>query len=128
MTLALVQTPQRAIDLNQQAVVATSEGTFVLSFYPEKAPKHVALFLKLAAEGAYDGTRFHRVVKWGIIQGGDPLSRDPSKKNLWGSGGANKVSVRHQACPGHGFQRPPSRQAGKRRESVFHLRDSTGAA
>jgi len=93
VTLALGQAPQRAIDLNQQAVVATSEGTFVLSFSPEKAPKHVALFLKLAAEGAYDGTRFHRVVKWGIIQGGDPLSRDPSKKNLWGSGGANKVSA-----------------------------------
>ena len=63
VTVALGQAPQRGIDLNQQAVVATSEGTFVLSFYPEKAPKHVALFLKLAAEGAYDGTRFHRVVK-----------------------------------------------------------------
>src|SRR5437667_10852039 len=91
MVLALGQAPQQAIDLNQQAVVSTSEGTFVLSFYPGKAPKHVELFLKLAAEGAYDGTRFHRVVKWGIIQGGDPLSRDPSAKNRWGSGGANKV-------------------------------------
>src|SRR5437867_6117203 len=92
-TLALVQAPQRAIDLNQQAMVTTSEGTFVFSFYPEKAPKHVELFLKLASEGAYDGTRFHRVVKWGIIQGGDPLSRDPSTKNRWGSGGANKVGA-----------------------------------
>src|SRR5438876_7373630 len=91
VTLALGQAPQRAIDLNQQAVVTTSEGTFVLSFYPGKAPKHVELFLKLASEGAYDGTRFHRVVKWGIIQGGDLLSRDPSTKNRWGSGGANKV-------------------------------------
>src|SRR5213594_3914959 len=91
MTLALGQAPQRGIDLNQQAVVATSEGTFVLSFYPEKAPKHVQLFLKLAAEGAYDGTLFHRVIKWGIIQGGDPLSKDLTKKNLWGSGGMNKV-------------------------------------
>jgi peptidyl-prolyl cis-trans isomerase B (cyclophilin B) len=78
-------------NLDQQAVVTTSEGTFVLSFYPDKAPKHVELFLKLAAEGAYDGTLFHRMIKWGIIQGGDPLSRDPAKKGVWGTGGLNKL-------------------------------------
>ncbi len=87
-------------DINQQAVVTTSEGTFVLSFYPDKAPRHVRLFLNLATEGAYDGTLFHRVVKWGIIQGGDPLTRDPAKKPVWGTGGMNKVpsevsDVRH---------------------------------
>ncbi len=79
------------VDLNQQAVVETSEGTFVLSFYPEGAPGRVRLFLDLAARGEYDGTLFHRVVKWGIVQGGDPLTKDPSKKHLWGSGGMNKV-------------------------------------
>src|SRR5213593_4185363 len=78
---ALAQTPQSSVDVNQQAVVATSEGALVLSFYPEKAPKHVQLFLKLAAEGAYDETLFHRVIKWGIIQGGDPFSKDPAKKS-----------------------------------------------
>jgi peptidyl-prolyl cis-trans isomerase B (cyclophilin B) len=78
-------------DLNQQAVVTTSEGTFVLSFYPDKAPRHVQLFLKLAAEGAYDGTLFHRVIRWGIIQGGDPLTKDPSKRPVWGTGGLNKL-------------------------------------
>ncbi len=88
---APAQAPQANIDLNQQAVVATSEGTFVLSFYPEKAPKHAQLFLKLVSESAYEGTLFHRVIKWGIIQGGDPLSKDAAKKNLWGSGGMNKV-------------------------------------
>ncbi len=87
-------------DANQQAVIETSDGTFVVSFYPDKAPLHVRLFLKLAAEGAYDGTLFHRVIKWGIIQGGDPLSRDPAKRSLWGTGGMNKVAsetndVRH---------------------------------
>ena len=61
-------------NLDQQAVVETSEGTFVLSFQPEKAPNHVQLFLQLASEGAYDGTLFHRVIRWGIIQGGDPLT------------------------------------------------------
>ena len=87
--LALALTPQAAIgqDLNQQAVVTTSEGTFVLSFYPDKAPRHVELFLKLAAEGAYDGTLFHRIIRWGIIQGGDPLTKDPAKSALYGTGG-----------------------------------------
>jgi cyclophilin family peptidyl-prolyl cis-trans isomerase len=88
---AFPQTPAANIDLDQQAVVTTSEGTFVLSFYPHKAPRHVGLFLSLAAQGAYDGTAFHRVIKWGIIQGGDPLSKDPSKKSLWGTGGMNNV-------------------------------------
>jgi peptidyl-prolyl cis-trans isomerase B (cyclophilin B) len=86
------QQPPQAGDLNQQAVVETSEGTFVISFYPDKAPRHVQLFLNLAAEGAYDATLFHRVVKWGIIQGGDPLSKDAAKKALWGTGGMNRIS------------------------------------
>jgi peptidyl-prolyl cis-trans isomerase B (cyclophilin B) len=91
--LALALTPPAASgqDLNQQAVVTTSEGTFVLSFYPDKAPRHIELFLKLAAEGAYDGTLFHRVIRWGIIQGGDPLTKDPSKRPVWGTGGLNKL-------------------------------------
>ncbi len=88
---AFPQAPIERIDLAQQAVVATSEGTFVLSFNPDKAPRHVQLFLSLAAQGAYDGTLFHRVVKWGIIQGGDPLSKDPAKRNLWGTGGMNRI-------------------------------------
>ena len=88
---ASAQTPGVQINLNQQAVVTTSEGTFVLSFYPDKAPKHVELFLKVAAEGGYDGTLFHRAIKWGIIQGGDPFSQDPAKKILWGTGGLNKL-------------------------------------
>jgi cyclophilin family peptidyl-prolyl cis-trans isomerase len=79
-------------DLNQQAVVATSEGTFVLSFSPDKAPKHVEHFLKLAREGAYDGTLFHRVIKWGLIQGGDPLSKDVAQRARWGTGGLNQLA------------------------------------
>jgi cyclophilin family peptidyl-prolyl cis-trans isomerase len=84
-------TPLQDQDLAQQAVVETTEGTFVMSFYSEKAPRNTRLFLKLAAEGAYDNTLFHRVVKWGIVQGGDPLSKDPSQRALWGTGGMNKV-------------------------------------
>jgi peptidyl-prolyl cis-trans isomerase B (cyclophilin B) len=54
----------------QQAVVETPLGTFVLAFFPDKAPEHVRNFLRLASLGAYDGTAFHRVVRGFVIQGG----------------------------------------------------------
>jgi peptidyl-prolyl cis-trans isomerase B (cyclophilin B) len=71
----------------KQAVVETSLGTFVLDLLPDAAPNHVGYFIKLAREGAYDGTTFHRLVKYGIVQGGDPLSRDAAKPELYGRGG-----------------------------------------
>src|SRR5512135_1010517 len=91
IALALAVPVAAGQDMNQQAVVTTSEGTFVVSFHPDKAPRHVELFLKQAAEGAYDGTLFHRVIRWGIIQGGDPLTKDLAKRPLWGTGGLNKI-------------------------------------
>jgi cyclophilin family peptidyl-prolyl cis-trans isomerase len=72
---------------NKQAVVETSAGTIVIQLLPEAAPNHVGYFMKLAREGAYSGTAFHRAVKLGIIQGGDPLSKDPTKRALYGTGG-----------------------------------------
>jgi peptidyl-prolyl cis-trans isomerase B (cyclophilin B) len=80
-----------AITLEQmaakQAVVETTAGTFVVDLRPDVAPAHVAHFMKLAQTGSYNGTIFHRVVKHGIIQGGDPLSKDPAKVKLYGTGG-----------------------------------------
>ncbi len=72
---------------NKQAVVATTAGTFVIDLRPDLAPNHVGYFIKLARAGAYDGTIFHRVVRLGIIQGGDPLSKDATKTKLYGTGG-----------------------------------------
>jgi peptidyl-prolyl cis-trans isomerase B (cyclophilin B) len=72
---------------NKQAVVQTSAGTIVIQLLPEAAPNHVGYFMKLAQEGAYAGTTFHRAVLRGIVQGGDPLSKDPAKKALYGTGG-----------------------------------------
>jgi peptidyl-prolyl cis-trans isomerase B (cyclophilin B) len=71
----------------KQAVVETSAGTIILALLPEAAPNHVGYFIKLAREGAYAGTTFHRMVRQGIVQGGDPLSKDPSKRDLYGRGG-----------------------------------------
>jgi cyclophilin family peptidyl-prolyl cis-trans isomerase len=73
----------------KEAVVETTNGTFVIQLLPEAAPNHVAHFVKLAQGGAYAGTIFHRVIRYGLIQGGDPLSRDPAKAALYGTGGLN---------------------------------------
>src|SRR6478736_265729 len=78
----------------QEAVVETTLGTFRFEFAPDKAPKHVEQFLKLAREGYYDGSAFFRVVANGIIQGGDPLLKNPkTDKNLWGTGGLNLLKA-----------------------------------
>ncbi|MGE3845138.1 MAG: peptidylprolyl isomerase [Vicinamibacterales bacterium] len=72
---------------NKQAVVETSAGTFVMTLLAEAAPNHVGYFMKLAEEGAFAGTTFHRAVRMGIVQGGDPLSKDPARRALYGTGG-----------------------------------------
>ena len=72
---------------DEVAVITTSEGTMVLEFWADVAPKHVENFKKLAKSGFYDGTAFHRVIKDFMIQGGDPLTKDDSKQGQWGTGG-----------------------------------------
>lgn len=85
-----------------EAVVATGLGTFRFEFAADKAPKHVEQFLTLARQGYYDGSAFFRVVANGMIQGGDPLLKDPkTARNLWGSGGLNLLpaeinSLKHE--------------------------------
>jgi len=56
-------------------------------FFPDRAPQHVDNFVKLAKDGVYDGTIFHRIIPGFMIQGGDPNTKDPNKKHLYGMGG-----------------------------------------
>jgi cyclophilin family peptidyl-prolyl cis-trans isomerase len=84
---------------NKQAVVETTAGTFIIELRPELAPNHVSHFIQQARDGAYDGTVFHRLVKHGIIQGGDPLSKDPSKAKAYGTGGLGKLKAEFNSEP-----------------------------
>ncbi len=69
------------------AILRTSKGEITIEFFEKQAPNTVANFIKLAKEGFYDGVKFHRVIKGFMIQGGDPLTKDDSKVNFWGTGG-----------------------------------------
>ncbi len=70
-----------------EAVVETPKGSFTIRLLPDVAPRHVRHFVETARAGDYDGTTFHRVIMGGIIQGGDPLSKDPDKASRYGTGG-----------------------------------------
>jgi peptidyl-prolyl cis-trans isomerase B (cyclophilin B) len=72
---------------NEVAVIKTSEGDIVVQFWTDAAPNTIDNFKKLARQGFYDGTIFHRIVKGFMIQGGDPNSKEPAKENSYGEGG-----------------------------------------
>jgi len=66
----------------QVAVIETDYGNIVIELYPNVAPQMVERFKKLILEGFYDGTTFHRInAESGLIQGGDPLSKDSDPAN-----------------------------------------------
>lgn len=70
--------------------LTTSKGTIEVALYLDRAPKHVENFLRLCREGFYTQTKFHRVVRGSLIQGGDPnsISGEPES---WGAGGEAEI-------------------------------------
>lgn len=69
-----------------QAVLNTNKGDITIELFATGAPNTVANFVKLAKSGFYNETKFHRVIKNFMIQGGDPLSKDDSQIARWGTG------------------------------------------
>jgi peptidyl-prolyl cis-trans isomerase B (cyclophilin B) len=77
-------------DLKQlQAVFETTAGNFIIEFYPDQAPNHVRRFIDAARKGFYSGTIFHSMVPHGIVQGGDPETKNPQARAKYGTGGFN---------------------------------------
>jgi peptidyl-prolyl cis-trans isomerase B (cyclophilin B) len=76
----------KKVNTNEVAVLTTAEGDMVLEFWSDVAPKTVENFKKLAKEGFYDGTCFHRIIKGFMIQGGDPKTKNAALESEWGTG------------------------------------------
>jgi peptidyl-prolyl cis-trans isomerase B (cyclophilin B) len=87
----LIGVMQASAPAPQQAVVETTAGTFVIDLDTAAAPLTTAYFVKTASAAGFNGTIFHKMIKYGIVQGGDPLTKDPSKRAQWGTGGLNAV-------------------------------------
>ena len=72
---------------NMIAIMQTNFGEIKIELFLSDASKTVENFIKLAKDGFYNDTKFHRVIKGFMIQGGDPLTKDDSLKDKWGTGG-----------------------------------------
>jgi len=68
-------------------IMKTNMGDITIELFNDSRPKTAGNFSKLAKEGFYDGVKFHRVIEGFMIQGGDPLSKEDSQKDYWGTGG-----------------------------------------
>jgi len=79
---------------SEVAVLETNQGTIVIGFFPDVAPKHVTRFKELVKEGFYDGILFHRVIPGFVVQAGDPNTKNPDfPREKYGSGGSDKGNL-----------------------------------
>jgi peptidyl-prolyl cis-trans isomerase B (cyclophilin B) len=79
--------PSNADSKSPHVLIKTKFGDMEIVLFPDLAPKHVESFLKLVKSGFYNGTIFHRIIPGFMIQGGDPLTKDPANRTRFGTGG-----------------------------------------
>jgi peptidyl-prolyl cis-trans isomerase B (cyclophilin B) len=92
--------PMGGAKMETHAIIKTKLGEIEIKFFPDLAPKHVENFVTLAKSGFYNGTLFHRVIPGFMIQGGDPNTKDPTKKSEYGMGGPpHRVKAEFNATP-----------------------------
>jgi cyclophilin family peptidyl-prolyl cis-trans isomerase len=82
-----------ADEATPQVVVETDLGSFTIRLLPDIAPVHSRQFVDAARGKEYDHTTFHRIIPSRVIQGGDPISKNPSRTAEYGRGGMSKVQI-----------------------------------
>ena len=86
-TKTISPAPQPKETMDEVAIIETKFGKIIVEFFPDDAPKTTANFKKLAQEGFYNGTTFHRVIPGFMIQGGDPNTKSDPHSSRAGTGG-----------------------------------------
>ena len=104
--------------------IITSMGVIKVKLYSD-TPRHRENFAKLALEKYYDGTLFHRVINGFMIQGGDPLSKDPANKAKFGTGGPD-YTVPAEFVPEHTHKKG-ALAATRRGDAANPLKESSGS-
>jgi peptidyl-prolyl cis-trans isomerase B (cyclophilin B) len=124
------QAPAPTAAAATEAVLETDAGLIVIRLLPELAPAHVNVFKKTAQAGNYNGTIFHRIIRGGIIQGGDPNTKDPAKAARYGQGGLGFLKAEFSERPfvrgTVGAARLPSSRDSGGTQFFICLRDQPG--
>lgn len=105
--------------------IKTTEGNIIIRLYDE-TPKHRDNFLKLAKEGYFDGTLFHRVIKDFMIQGGDPDSKNAPKGKMLGTGGPDYTIPAEFVYPQY-FHKRGALSAARTGDEVNPEKESSGS-
>ena len=105
--------------------IKTTEGDIVIRLYDE-TPRHRDNFLKLAKNGYFNGTLFHRVIKDFMIQGGDPDSKNAPKGKILGTGGPDYTIPAELVYPRY-FHKRGALSAARTGDEVNPDRESSGS-
>ena len=104
--------------------IVTNMGTMKVKLYSQ-TPKHRENFAKLALSGYYDGLLFHRVINGFMIQGGDPLTKNPANADKFGTGGPG-YTVPAEFVPEYKHKKG-ALAAARRGDAANPMKESSGS-
>ena len=121
-----IKVEKKLSDLAEEPVfdIVTNYGTIKIKLYKD-TPLHKANFSKLALSGFYDGLLFHRVINGFMIQGGDPLTKDPANADRFGTGGPG-YTVPAEILPQH-HHKKGALAAARRGDAANPMKESSGS-
>ena len=121
-----IKVEKKITELAEEPVfdIVTNYGTIKIKLYAD-TPLHKANFAKLALSGFYDGLLFHRVINGFMIQGGDPLTKDPANADRFGTGGPG-YTVPAEIVPTHRHKKG-ALAAARRGDAANPMKESSGS-
>lgn len=121
-----IKVEKKFSDLAEEPIfdIVTNYGTIKIKLY-KNTPKHRENFAKLALSGFYDGILFHRVIKSFMIQGGDPLTKDPANADRFGTGGPG-YTVPAEFVPEYTHKKG-ALAAARRGDAANPMKESSGS-